>query len=121
MEVVRPGLGNHVNLHAGSRAALGSVNCGADTELLDRIQRDGKPRLGLLRLLLDAGSVDAVKREIVVVKRVAVEPDVPLAAAAVVDGARRQRHERGPVPPAQGDLVNLRRLDDAANFSRILI
>ena len=121
VEGVRPGLGNDVDLHAGGPAALGGVDRGADTELLDRIQRDGEPRLSLLRLLLDTGGVDAVKREIVVVERMAVESDVPLATTAVVDRAGREGHQRGPVPPAQRDLVNLGRFDDATDLRRILV
>ena len=91
--------------------AFGGVVRGADAELGDGVQRDVEARIGLLRLLLHAAGVDAVESEVAVVERVADESDAALRAVTVIDGSRREQHQAGPVAAADGNLLDLRRLD----------
>ena len=114
--IVGAALGNHADLRAAGRAGFGGVDCGADAELGDGVEGDVQPRIGLLGLLLDAAGVDAVEDEVAVIERMAVELDGALPAVAVVDGARRQQHEAGPVPPVDRNLFDLLGFHQAADF-----
>src|SRR5205814_377574 len=53
--------GDNVDLPAAAGAALRGVDSGIDAEFGDRIERDAEPRIRFLRLLLDAGVVDAIE------------------------------------------------------------
>ena len=114
--IVGAALGNDVDLRAARGARLRRVVGGADAELVDRVQRDVEAGIGLLGLFLHAGGVDAVEGEVVVVERMSGEADVALRAVSIVDRARRQNHQAGPVAAADRDLLDLRRFNHAAHL-----
>ena len=84
MEVVRAGLGDHVDLAARLSAVFGVIQSAADAVFLDGILRDLQTGLRFLSLLLNASGVDAVELKIVVVPGAAREANGSLIAAAVI-------------------------------------
>ncbi len=118
MITVSAGLRHHVDLRAARGPALGGIDSGAHAKLGDGVQRNVQARVGLLRLFLHTAGVDAVERKIAVVEGVPVEADAALRAVAVVDCPGDQGHQAGPVAPADRNLLDLGRFDDAGDFRR---
>jgi len=112
---VRAGLRDGVHLRAAGRAAFGRVHGRLHSKLRDRFERNVQARIGLLTLLLDAGRIDAVEGEVVVVASPSDESDVALAAAAGIDGARGERLERGPVAAVDRNVVELLVLENRSH------
>ena len=60
-----------------------------DIEFGDGVERDGEADVFALHLVEDGRRVNAIQREVVVIKTVAGESDCALIASAVVDRAGR--------------------------------
>ncbi len=107
MKGVRPGLRHGVHLSAPRRAAFGGVDGGFHPKFRNRFQGNVQARIRLLTLLLNAGRIDSIECEVVVVAAPPNEPDVSLAAAAGVDRAWGERLERRPVAAVDRNIFKL--------------
>src|SRR5262249_32824457 len=116
--IVGAGLRDYIDLRPAGGPALCRIHCGADAQFGNRIEGDVESSVRLLCLFLYAAGVYSVKGEVAVVKRVVGEADGALSAVAVVDRARDQQHQAGPIAPADRDVPDLGRVDQATHFRR---
>src|SRR5262249_23637872 len=73
VELIGAAFRNHIDLRTAGRSRLGRINISADAELGNRVERNIKPRVGLLRLFLNAARIYAIESEVTVIERVAGE------------------------------------------------
>src|ERR1700722_5158241 len=86
-------------LRSARSASFGGCQQRIDAELLDRVQRNFQPHPWTLRLIHDAGRVDAIVGPVAVVKAASSESNRSLIAPAGVNGAGDEGRQRGPVAP----------------------
>ena len=118
VKLIGAGFGYYLDLDAAGGTAFRGIDRGAHAKLGDGIERDVEARFGLLGLLLHTVVINAVEGVIGVVDGVAVEADIALRAVAVVDRARSQHHQAGPVASADRNFLDLLRLNQTADFGR---
>ncbi len=90
VEVIRPRLGDDIDLPTGLSAIFSIIECAIDAVLGDGILGDLQPNLRFLSLLLDAAGIYSVEIKIIVVNGAARVTDGALIAPAIILSERRE-------------------------------
>ena len=80
MQLIGPALRHGAHLCAARSTAFSRVDSGIHTKLGDRFERNVQPCIRLLALLLDAGGINSIEGEVVVVAAPSHEADALLPA-----------------------------------------
>src|SRR5258708_26125806 len=119
MKIVRPGLGYDFNLAPICSTALRRVLCTVCAELGYRLGRDLQPHASPLVLVQNAGGIDTVDAEVVIVLSMAFETNAAPIARTRIDGARHHGTQAIEVPAVEGKVMTLRSFDHRSDDGRV--
>src|SRR5262245_11175497 len=108
MEPVAAAFRNHTDLATARSSAFCGIHSSAHAKFGDGFERNLQSCFGLLRLLLNTASIDAIESEIVIVTRTSVEANIAFGPARCIDGSWSEHHESGEGASIQRNLANLR-------------
>ena len=123
-EPIAPALAYHRDVATCAETALGRSEAGVHTELRDRLHRRLQTELRSRGVEITrarvphVSAVNAVVVQIVLLVRLAVEPDARPAAVAVGRGAGRERHQVGEVAAVDRQIGDFFRRHVDADFRR---